>query len=195
MKVENKKELAFSLSEEDQKIRKGWLILLIGESVIHLLLDILIPEPAFYKYGILPKLFSVLLGVGIDYMIYHFTYKRYGTGWLTYVIFVGPLYWLFCLWKMLDYSVDRMIALKLFIYLIIAIFYYYFSWKLKKIHRKIQHVQLMSSEDYVNALTALREAKTLDDLASKYYSAARELPEHLSDPLLTEYELLKKGLE
>jgi hypothetical protein len=162
--MENSSE--FTLSEN--KIRKVWLILcilipafMLAVSFIYGISELFVE---FDSTVLLVVVFGVPLFTGVLYMFYHCAYKNPGTVFLL-LNMIGISFKLLQSFGQAHLEAG---PLGMLISLCWGGAGFYYSYKLRKINKKIQERRLMASSAYINALGVFSTATNLEELNAQF---------------------------
>jgi len=196
-------ENSLRFTEAENKIRKKWLFWSIilpaavfGCCIIVAMIGVFIASSYILMTGIL---LSSLIFAGGLYMTYYCAYKNPGTVLLLLGMIGIPLNLLITFLKpenlaLMKASVFFLLCMLMMLFFALVVLYY--SYKLRKINKKMQERKLIASPVYINALPVFLTATNLEELNEQFIKLrASDNSENTVQALAKAYNQQKKMLK
>jgi len=168
-------ESSLKFTETENKIRKKWLFLstilpaaLLGCFII---ISIFAAFTSSNFMAMLGILVLSLVSAGGMYMNYYCAYKNPGTILLLLMMIGISLNLLTTFFKLENLAlmkVSLVFLLFMLVVLILEISVFYYSYKLRKINKKIKERRLTASPVYINAISVFSTATNLEELNQQF---------------------------
>lgn len=197
----------YTYTEQEQKIRKWWLYYLIFSASVGALSSLSNMFISLYSQSteappvsILDWFFSLLIPLAINWAIYLWTYKKPGTKLLTFLlgfqiaVLVGGFFSEEVAKAMNEYYVAPFVAqpwYKVVWYGMVNVFYLfgnYLIFKMRQINLYVKNEGVLTSDEYIKAVNAMKEATSLQELEQRLVEAIEDKPEFFAKRLRTFFE-------
>lgn len=189
-----------ALNHDHQMIKQKWLTLLVILNCMLILYAAILNPLVISVFGsevvadtsIVSAIINAVLSIAI---FYYCAYKHPSTLLLTLTLIFSPLELLrlFVIYRTLTNVVQSwIIGIFLVTYTILTVWWYVLTFQLRQQNQQIQLEAVLSSPEYLTALSHLQTVTSLEELNSQFYEAIKERSNLFVKNLQKEYELQKK---